>query len=107
MTIQYIFELIGTALFASSGAMLANDKSNSDWFGVTFLGFITAIGGGTVRDILLGAYPLAWIQDINIIFSILAGVVLTALFYSTLKRLKRNIFIVETVGVAMFTIIGA
>lgn len=106
MQIQYFFELFGTMLFAASGALNANDKSDSDWFGVTFVGFITSIGGGTVRDVLLGAYPLVWIKDINIMWAILAGILFTSLLYNWLNRQRRNLFILETIGVAMFTIIG-
>lgn len=106
MNLQYPFELCGTVLFAASGALNANDKSNADWFGVTFVGFITSIGGGSVRDILLGDYPLVWIKDINIMWSVLVGIVLTSLFYDQLIKQRRNLFILETLGVAMFTIIG-
>lgn len=106
MNLQYVFELVGTALFASSGALVANDKSNADWFGVTFLGLITCLGGGSVRDILLGAYPLVWIKDINVLIAGFTGIILAALFYNTLKRYKKNIFIVETFALGIFTIIG-
>ncbi len=106
MNLQYIFELVGTALFASSGALVANDKSNADWFGVTFLGLITCLGGGSVRDILLGAYPLVWIKDINVLIAGFTGIILAALFYNTLKRYRKNIFIVETFALGIFTIIG-
>lgn len=106
MNIQYVFELVGTALFASSGALVANDKSNADWFGVTFLGLITCLGGGTFRDILLGAYPLVWIKDIGILVAGFTGIVLAALFYNTLRRYSKNLFIVETFALGIFTIIG-
>jgi uncharacterized membrane protein YeiH len=106
MTLQYILELIGTALFAISGALLANDKNNADWFGVTFIGFVTSLGGGTVRDVLLGAYPIAWIHDVNIFIAIIIGIAMSSLFYETLVKYRRNLFIFETLAIAMFTIIG-
>lgn len=106
MTIQYFFELCGTALFASSGAIVANDKSNADWFGVTFLGLITCLGGGSVRDILLGAYPLVWIKDINVLAAAFTGIICSAFLYDWLKRHRTNLFLVETFAVAMFTVIG-
>ncbi len=56
MSLQYILELLGTGFFAISGALVANEKSKPDWFGVTFIGFITSIGGGSLRDILIGSY---------------------------------------------------
>ena len=106
MTLQYVLELLGTALFAISGALLANEKNNADWFGVTFIGFVTSLGGGTVRDLLLGAYPIGWIQDVNVFIAILIGIAISSLFYETLMKYRRNIFIFETLGIAMFTIIG-
>ena len=106
MNWQYVFELCGTALFASSGAIVANDKSNADWFGVTFLGLITCLGGGSVRDILLGAYPLVWIKDIHVLTAAFAGIIGSAFLYDWLKRHRANLFLVETFAVSMFTIIG-
>lgn len=106
MQLQYFLELFGTGLFAVSGALVANEKSKPDWFGVTFIGFITAIGGGSLRDILIGSYPLAWVKDIRIISAVLVGIVAASVFYTRLIRWRRNLFLFETLGVAMFTIIG-
>jgi uncharacterized membrane protein YeiH len=106
MNIQYIFELAGTCFFAISGALAANRKSNPDWFGVTFIGFITAIGGGSIRDMLLGSYPLAWIGNVHFLYAILVGVVLASLFYSGLQKLRKTLFIFDTFGIALFTILG-
>lgn len=106
MSLQYSLELLGTGFFAISGALAANEKSKPDWFGVTFIGFITSIGGGSIRDILIGSYPLAWVQDINLMYAIFAGIVLASLFYKRLLRLRKNLFLFETLGIAMFTIIG-
>ena len=106
MTTQYILEVIGTGFFAVSGALAANDKAQPDWFGASFIGFITSIGGGSLRDILLGAYPLVWVNDINFMYAIFAGVILASLFFKTLIRLRKTFFLFDTVGIAMFTIVG-
>ncbi len=106
MSIQYILELFGTAFFAVSGALVANQKSKPDWFGVTFIGFITSIGGGSLRDILLGSYPLAWVRDVNLIYVIIGAIVLSSLFFNTFIKLRRTFFIFDTLGIAMFTILG-
>jgi uncharacterized membrane protein YeiH len=106
MQVQYWFELSGTAFFAISGALSATDRSGSDWFGVTFTGFITAIGGGSLRDVLLGSFPIVWIRDVNFVYAILAGIVLARLFYPLLIRLKRTFFIFDTFGIALFTVVG-
>lgn len=106
MQIQYIFELSGTGFFAVSGALAANEKSKPDWFGITFIAFITAIGGGSLRDILLGSYPLVWIRDVHFLYAIFVAIVLAGLFYPTLLRLRKTFFLFDTLGIAMFTIIG-
>lgn len=106
MKIQYWFELLGTAFFAVSGALSANEKSKPDWFGVTFIGFITAIGGGSLRDVLLGSYPIGWVKDVNFVYAIFIGIVAASLFYSLLIRLKKTFFIFDTLGIALFTIVG-
>jgi uncharacterized membrane protein YeiH len=106
MHIQYLLELTGTCFFAMSGALVATRKSEQDWFGVTFIGFITAIGGGSLRDILLGSYPLVWVQNVNFLYAIFIGIVLTRLFYNTVKKRVTELFIFDTLGIAMFTILG-
>lgn len=106
MNIQYIFELTGTCFFAISGALAAGRKSNPDWFGITFIGFITAIGGGSIRDMLLGSYPLAWIGNVHFLYAILTGVVLARVFYKELQKLRRTLFIFDTFGIALFTVLG-
>lgn len=106
MSLQYALELLGTGFFAVSGVLVANEKSKPDWFGVTFIGFITSIGGGSIRDILIGSYPLAWVNDINLMYSIFCGIVMASIFYTQLHKLKKILFVIETLGIAMFTIIG-
>jgi uncharacterized membrane protein YeiH len=106
MKFQYILELFGTGFFAVSGVLVANRKSNHDWFGVSFIGFITAIGGGSLRDIMLGSYPLLWIKDINFMYAIMVGVLLTRLFYNQLLKLPKALFVFDAIGIAMFTILG-
>lgn len=105
MDLQYSLELFGTFFFAISGAMAMHDKEH-DWFGAGFTGFITAIGGGSLRDILLGSYPLVWIKDINFIYAILSGVLFSLFFFTRLLKLKRTFFLFDTLGISFFTILG-
>ena len=78
MSIQYILEIVGTFDFSISGALAVKDTEHPDWFAATFTAFISSIGGGTLRDVLLGSYPLVWISDITILYAILAGVLATS-----------------------------
>ena len=106
MSIQYILEIIGTFSFAISGALAVKDQKHQDWFGASFTAFISSIGGGTIRDILLNSYPLVWISDITIIYAIMAGIVVTFVFYKYLIGLRRTLFFFDTWGIALFTIVG-
>ena len=106
MQVQYLFELLGTGFFAVSGALVANEKSSSDWFGVTFIGFVTAIGGGSLRDILLGSYPIVWIGDVYFVYAIIMGVLLARILYRYLEKLPKTLFLFDTLGIALFTIVG-
>src|SRR5690606_32283193 len=71
-----------------------------------FTGFVTAIGGGTLRDIMLGSYPLVWIGDIKFLYAILAGVIAAYFFYAVLLKLRRTLIFFDTLGISFFTILG-
>lgn len=105
MTIQYAAELAGTFFFAVSGVLATEDKDRN-WFGVAFTGFVTAIGGGSLRDMLLGSYPLVWIGDINFLYAIIVGLIISFIFFSRLAQLKRTMLLFDMVGIALFTILG-
>jgi uncharacterized membrane protein YeiH len=105
MDLQYAFELIGTFVFAISGALAIREKEH-DLFGAGFTGFITAIGGGTLRDILLDSYPLVWIGDINFLYAILAGVFAAFIFPGFLSSLRKTFFLFDTLGIGFFTVLG-
>ena len=105
MPIQYVAGLAGTYFFAISG-VLATDDKDRNWFGATFTGFVTAIGGGSLRDILLGSYPLIWINDINFLYAILLGVVTSLAFFNWVLKLRRTMLLFDMAGIALFTIVG-
>jgi uncharacterized membrane protein YeiH len=97
--------LTGTFVFAISGALAIREREH-DLFGAGFTGFITAIGGGTVRDILLNSYPLVWIGDIWFLYSILLGILAAFVFPSFLSRLRKTFFLFDTLGIGFFTVLG-
>lgn len=106
MQIQYLFEILGTIVFAISGASAADENSKSDWFGVTFVGFITAIGGGSLRDMLLGSYPLVWVNDVNFIYAIIFGIVIMRALHKSIDKYRRELALFDTMGIALFTVLG-
>lgn len=73
MTILYFIDLLGTMVFAISGALTASDK-RLDIFGISAVAFITALGGGTLRDLLIGSTPVAWMGDLYYLGVIALGI---------------------------------
>jgi uncharacterized membrane protein YeiH len=105
MEVLYIIDLIGTFVFAISGVRLAA-KKDMDLFGAAVIGFVTAVGGGTVRDVLLGSFPVGWVSNIYYPIVILLAVPVTYIFRKQLVYLTRTLFIFDTIGIGIFTILG-
>lgn len=92
-------------VFAISGALAGRDKK-LDFFGIAAVGLITAIGGGTVRDVLLGSTPVGWMEDLIYLGMIGAGILISLLFGKVVRKLRRTFFMFDTVGIAVFTVLG-
>ena len=101
----FIIDVLGTIAFAVSGAFLAMEKK-LDPFGVLVLSFVTAIGGGTLRDILIGNLPVSWLQNETASVVIFSSALATMLFGNYLKRLTLTLFLFDALGLGLFTIIG-
>lgn len=101
----YILDIIGTFAFAISGALVASNEKY-DLFGVIIIAFATAVGGGMLRDVLIDAHPINWIGDLNYIWTILAAVVFTFLFKSKIAPLSKTMFLFDTIGIGVFTLLG-
>lgn len=114
-TFIFILEIIGTIAFASSGAMIAIEKK-MDIFGVNVLGATTAVGGGMIRDVILGVTPpTAFAKPVYIMFSILTSTLLFAIVYTNpdiLQSKIKNEFYdkimlwCDTIGLGIFTVVG-
>ncbi|MBO6794054.1 MAG: trimeric intracellular cation channel family protein [Balneolaceae bacterium] len=100
-----ILDLIGTFVFAISGIRMAARK-NLDIFGAAVIGFVTAIGGGTTRDILLGSQPVTWMGNMLYPIVILSAIPFTYLIRNHFKSINKPLFIFDTLGIALFTISG-
>ncbi|WP_271405387.1 trimeric intracellular cation channel family protein [Tenacibaculum soleae] len=105
MEIIYTLDLAGTFAFAISGALVAI-KKDFDLFGVVIIAFVTAVGGGMIRDVLINAHPINWIGDINYIWIILSAVGVTFLFRSKIAPLRKTMFLFDTIGISVFTLLG-
>jgi uncharacterized membrane protein YeiH len=100
-----LIDILGTFAFAVSGAFSAMERK-LDIFGVFIISFATAIGGGTIRDILVGNLPVNWLQNALAIQVIFVAAFLTLIFGSYLKQLTIALFLFDALGLGLFTIIG-
>jgi uncharacterized membrane protein YeiH len=106
MNLIYYIDLFGIFVFTISGAIAASEKKHHhDLFSVFFTGFITAIGGGTARDVLLDV-PVVWIRDIHYLAVIVSGVAAMLLFRRYILNLSRTLRIFDTSGMAIYVILG-
>lgn len=101
----HFIEILGTFSFAAAGAFAAMDKK-LDPFGVLIISFATAIGGGTIRDLLLGNLPVAWLTNATTIWVIICGAATAFFFSSILHRFKRMLFYSDALGLGLFTMMG-
>jgi uncharacterized membrane protein YeiH len=105
MSIFDFLDLLGTAAFAISGALFAI-KKRMDTLGVLSIAFVTAVGGGTLRDILIGAESITWMKDLNYIYVIIASVILAIVLRKKIGYLSKSLFLFDSIGLGIFTIIG-
>lgn len=101
----FVIDILGTFAFAVSGAFLAMQK-RLDPFGVLVLSFVTAIGGGTLRDILIGNLPVGWLRNETATVVIFSAAVATMFFGRFLKQFTTTLFLFDALGLGLFTIIG-
>ncbi|WP_046744567.1 trimeric intracellular cation channel family protein [Kordia zhangzhouensis] len=101
----YVLDIIGTFAFAISGVLVAMQK-RMDAFGIFIIAFVTAVGGGTLRDVLIGKTPVGWMNDLNYGYAITLAVIFSILFKKRLNKLRKSLFLFDTIGLGVFTIIG-
>ncbi|TXN36220.1 trimeric intracellular cation channel family protein [Flagellimonas hymeniacidonis] len=98
-------DILGTVAFALSGVLVAMEK-RLDMFGVLIIAFVTAIGGGTLRDLLIGNTPVVWMRDLTYVSTIFITVVFGILFVKQLKYLRKSLFLFDTIGIGLYTMVG-
>lgn len=98
-------DILGTIAFAISGVLVAMHK-RMDPFGVLIIAFVTAVGGGTLRDIMVGVEPVSWMRNMTFVYVIIASTVFAIVFRNYLKHLRRSLFLFDTIGIGLYTVVG-
>jgi uncharacterized membrane protein YeiH len=106
-SVLLVLDLVGTFAFALNGALTAVRAAHVDIVGVITLGVVTAVGGGILRDILLGALPPATFVDWRYLVVAAGGGLIAFLFSSRLSRFTRPIDVLDAAGLALFAVTGA
>ena len=103
-TIQLVIEFLGTFAFAISGIRWAASK-DFDWFGGYVVGLATAIGGGTIRDVMLGVTPF-WMTNSVYMVCTAAALLTVIVFKKVIVKFTNTWFLFDTLGLALFTVAG-
>ncbi|TCK08826.1 trimeric intracellular cation channel family protein [Marinobacterium mangrovicola] len=101
----YVADLIGVAIFAITGAIAAPGK-RLDILGVVVLGFVTALGGGTIRDITLDLYPLVWVEDTLYLYVAIVSAVAAFIASRYIPSPRRALLVLDAMGLSVFAILG-
>ncbi|APX99763.1 trimeric intracellular cation channel family protein [Lacinutrix venerupis] len=101
----YIIDILGTIAFSISGVLVALNKK-MDAFGILIIAFVTAVGGGTLRDILIGETPVSWMKDITFVYVVLASTIMAIIFKSKIDYLRKSLFLFDTIGIGLYTVVG-
>ncbi len=101
----FIIDILGTIAFAISGVLVAMDKK-LDVFGVFIIAFVTAVGGGTLRDLLIGITPVGWLNAPMHLLIIVVTTLLAIIFVKQLKHIRKSLFLFDTIGIGLYTMVG-
>lgn len=100
-----IIEIFGTVAFSIAGAFAAMEK-RLDLFGIFIIAFVTAMGGGTLRDVLIGELPVKWMLDLSSGFIVIFSTVAALLFTRVLQNYHKILLLFDSIGLGFFTIVG-
>ena len=101
----YALDILGTVAFAISGVLVAIHKK-MDLFGILIIAFVTAVGGGTLRDLLIGQTPVSWMRDMNFTYAILGSSIFALVFRNKINYLRTSLFLFDTIGIGLYTVVG-
>lgn len=100
-----VIDILATTAFAISGASVAMNKK-LDVFGVLIIAFVTSVGGGTVRDVLIGQTPVSWMTNMMYVYVIVGATIFTIIFQNKINYLRMSLFLFDTIGIGLYTVVG-
>ncbi len=104
MDLFLVIDILGTISFAVSGVLTAM-KKRLDAFGILIIAFVTAVGGGTLRDVLIDA-NIAWMRNLTYLYVIIISSILAVIFRRKLTYVRRSLFLFDTIGIGLYTVVG-
>ena len=105
MEVVRIIDIIGIAAFSIAGTYAAMEKK-LDYFGIFIIAFVTALGGGTLRDILIGEVPVKWMYDASQGLTVVISTTGALLFTNLIKNFNKILLLFDSLGLAFFTVVG-
>lgn len=100
-----LIDLLGTVAFAVSGVFAAMQK-RLDAFGILIIAFITAVGGGTLRDMMIGDLPVSWMKNMNYFIIIVFTTAVVIIFQNSIQNFQKTLLVFDSIGLGFFTILG-
>ena len=100
-----VVDILGTIAFAISGVLIAMHKK-MDLFGVLIIAFVTAVGGGTLRDMLIGQTPVSWMTNMTYVYVIFGATVFAIVLKNKINYLRTSLFLFDTIGIGLYTVVG-
>ncbi|WP_026450165.1 trimeric intracellular cation channel family protein [Aequorivita capsosiphonis] len=104
MKLILVIDILGTIAFAISGVLTAMNK-RLDPFGILIIAFVAAVGGGTLRDILINS-PVEWMLNLTYVYVIFGSLLFAVIFRKRLGYFRKSLFLFDTIGIALYTIVG-
>src|SRR5690554_2550590 len=101
----YSLDILGTIAFAISGVLVALSK-RMDPFGILIIAFVTAVGGGTLRDVLIGDTPVSWMKNMTYTYVILGSTIFAVVVRNKIDYLRKSLLLFDTMGIGLYTVVG-
>ncbi|WP_127844151.1 trimeric intracellular cation channel family protein [Psychroflexus aestuariivivens] len=104
MDFTLLLDILGVIAFSISG-VLTSLRKRMDAFGILIIAFVTSIGGGTIRDVLIGNQVM-WMREMTYVYVIIVTAILAVIFRKKLSYLRKSLFLFDTLGIGLYTVVG-